>query len=180
MPILSPGAALRPSPLLDSHDVTLRAENAGDIVPTLPFGGSWRHVGSAVPVRQCGPTAAAADTQSTKLGGVLSLQQQQQREAVLDRLAEDDEAEAAAAAGGMGAVEMIEGAAAGGSVSVQWPFPDLVTDHMIGTYVKVLWSCLPGRDQEQVPAPREPYLRTTADQDVDVGGDVRESAYADA
>ncbi|GIL91284.1 hypothetical protein Vretimale_9992 [Volvox reticuliferus] len=35
------------------HDATLRLENTGDIIPMLPLGSAWRHVGASVTIQPC-------------------------------------------------------------------------------------------------------------------------------
>ncbi|KXZ54217.1 hypothetical protein GPECTOR_5g309 [Gonium pectorale] len=197
------------------RDVTLRLENTGDIVPTLPFGTAWRHVGSAATITACRtlppepPAAAVAESVRDSdpvferamidKGGIQNL------DAV--GVAEAETALTAAAAGaaaGAGATLVVstdeqdaerattlsrrllrsgkavgteaEGSAAevaaaattveeegeeeeGGAVepAVSFPFPISIRDHMVQTYVQVMWSCLPEHDQDLVPGPEDVY-----------------------
>lgn len=49
-----------------SHAITQRLENAGDIVPTLPFGTAWRHVGSAIAISDCAALTGEATAQPAR------------------------------------------------------------------------------------------------------------------
>ncbi|PNH07378.1 hypothetical protein TSOC_006165 [Tetrabaena socialis] len=164
---------------------TLRVENAGDIVPTLPLGGAWRHVGLAQSVQACGPLAAAttAITAATATAtATTAIEEEGAGGATEAASGGDGWAQALAQAEAAGAESTGEGVAAGelparrrsgrllrstsagdatgggdGARAVAFPFPFVVQDHMIQTYVRVMFSCLPGAKQRLVPGPEDPY-----------------------
>lgn len=149
------------------RDVTQRYENSGDIVPTLPFGLTWRHVGISRPVAACsGPLLAA-------LAGAAQQQQQhhsagnggsigrsgkrgrsQLRSAEASALALAQSTWAAVEGVGEGAgSSAVAGGAGSPQLQVQVQLQLGIRDHMIGTYQRVVFSCLSYDDQRRLPDP---------------------------
>lgn len=110
--------------------VTQQYQNSGDIVPTLPFGFSWRHVGLARPISACSGPAAG-----------------------------QGEAEAAAATATATAAVAARRLLRGGPASlparpgVEVGSPLDVRAHLIDAYLRVLFSCLSSHDRARVPDP---------------------------
>ncbi|EFJ44160.1 hypothetical protein VOLCADRAFT_95646 [Volvox carteri f. nagariensis] len=137
------------------HDVTLRLENAGDIVPALPFGSAWRHVGSAAPIQAC----RSLQPQPPPPPPVTALVTAAEGETVRQLRGADE------GAGGreddtIVATAKAESNGMGTATDVAFPFPPRsFRDHWVQTYVLVMWSCLPESDQDLVPGPEDLYDR---------------------
>lgn len=129
------------------RDVTQRFENSGDLVPTLPFGPKWRAVGIGRSVALC-TTSASGSTSAAALR-----QKAQVQHALLSRrsllLSLPLLRGAAAAAGGARSSQpqQLADAAEGAGLGFG------IEDHMIGSYVDHMFSCLDSADQRRVPGP---------------------------
>ncbi|KAG2453207.1 hypothetical protein HYH02_002530 [Chlamydomonas schloesseri] len=162
------------------HGITQRLENAGDIVPTLPFGTAWRHVGSAIAISQCAAAAAGTgeaavaqpvrDVAAAAAAAAAGDDEARAVELLLrysteqpDKQQEKEEEAGKKGQGGWrrqlarGAGMLTSTSGAAAEVGFPFPFPFLVKDHMIQTYVSVMWSCLPEAQQDLVPGPEDVY-----------------------
>ncbi|PNW78838.1 hypothetical protein CHLRE_09g391838v5 [Chlamydomonas reinhardtii] len=159
------------------HAITQRLENAGDIVPTLPFGTAWRHVGSAIAISDCAAltgeataqpardvaaaaaAAAAGDDEARAVEVLLRYSterpDEQQQELHEGQGAQGSRRQQLARGASKTGLTSTSGVAA--ELGFPFPFPFLVKDHMIQTYVSVLWSCLPETQQDLVPGPQDVY-----------------------
>ncbi|KAG2437297.1 hypothetical protein HXX76_005955 [Chlamydomonas incerta] len=157
------------------HAITQRLENAGDIVPTLPFGTAWRHVGSAIAISDCAAltteaaaqpardvaaaaaAAAAGDDEARAVELLLRYSTEQPGEQQQQQVQQEEKRSRRRllTRGGAGVLTSTSGAAA--ELGFPFPFPFIVVDHMIQTYVSVMWSCLPEAQQDLVPGPEDVY-----------------------
>ncbi|GFR47575.1 hypothetical protein Agub_g9303 [Astrephomene gubernaculifera] len=200
-------------------DVTLRLDNTGDIIPGLPLGATWRHVGAQAVLQNChaappppqqqqpsqlqqqaagevlqqplqqqaapassasagGPQQEAQELQQLLLwrrGQLLRLQQQQDREqqqqeeghmlpAQQQQQQERYEQQLLLLQQLQQLQKQLQDLQQqekqpeqGVSQAVSFPVPGWLRDHMIQTYVHVMWNCLPNSERKLVPGPDDVY-----------------------